>query len=328
MTYATPSMKKTNTQGPSEVSAVGAEFTPGASGQMTVSGQGVGDGFGLSPGSLVSPASTGRVSTQSSEAVRSSFLNTGSSPVFSDGQPRKRPISDCTPDAAEAEYVFALSPERQEFRDLYLSGRFAEARRLAERMSDVGTDRAAWVHNLASVASEQGNIREAYSLYLTHSHLLADCPDTEAAAKFNLSFGSVSRRLWLLHGVREFAIRAEKAYRDAARLYEDAGLPGKVAYALNNLGNLYVSAGEPHKAYEYLDTAQILFNDAGEYARCADVEDTRALAFEAEGKIGEAFECSSRAVSALARFGEAERKSFDAACETHARIFGKLKGGL
>jgi tetratricopeptide (TPR) repeat protein len=292
--------------------------------------QGVGSGVGSAPGFEVPPPDCPKpetVKARAREKASSSLLYKGSSPVLSGGRAVERPDAHSTTREGSSRYAAALSPERLEFRRLFLAGRMAEARRLAERLCEVGLERVAWVNNLGNVAREQSSLREAYSLYLTNSHLLDSCPDLYDAANYSLTFGMVSQELGLWHGVREYLDRSLHCYREAARLYELAGAPSCVAYAESNTGWLYATCTEtPERAHAHLDAAQLLFNDSGETARVADVWDTKALAYEAEGKVEEAFECSHRAVVMLARFGDAERKSFETACETHERLFSLVRG--
>lgn len=271
--------------------------------------------FSVQSGLFVPPAlTTGAVSERAHASVSAhrAFLSIGISPVEA-GETDGRDVS-------------AESVAREEYNRLYRAGRLGECRRLSERMLETGADRVVWTYKLASVPYEQGNHREAYSILLTNAHLLAGCSDAYAAGNYNNTFGMVSQALGELHGMREYLDRALYCYREASRLYELAGLPLKSAYAENNTGWLLIAMGLPERAHKHLNKAQLLFNDAGEAARVADVEDTRALAFEAEGNLKEAFECSSRAVSSLLVFGEAEAKSLKQACETHRRIFEKLRG--
>lgn len=218
-----------------------------------------------------------------------------------------------------------LSEEREEFRRLYQAERFTEARRLAEKGYEAGRERVAWVHNLASVAMEQGNLREAYSLYLTHAPLASEPTDFYSAANFNLSFGLVCKRLYVLHGTEDYFDRASIAYTAAAEMFVEARERACTAYAENCYANLLIVADRASDAFKHVDAAQLLFNDVGEFARAADCEDTRALAHEALGNYVDAFECASRAVVTLRRCGAAEAKSIWQAEETCDRVYEKMK---
>lgn len=220
----------------------------------------------------------------------------------------------------------ALSEERAEFRRLYLAGRFPEARRLAEACYAAGGERVAWVNNLILVAIAQGNLREAYSLYVTNADRLDSCDDLYAAGNFNLSGGLASKRLGELHKSEVFFDRAAIAYTAAADCFERAGAQAGFGYAENALANLKIVAGEAADAFEHIDRAQLLFNDAFEVARAAQCEDTRALAFEALDLFVEAFECSARAVVTLERCGPAEAAALGQARETLARVYRKMTG--
>lgn len=219
-----------------------------------------------------------------------------------------------------------LSAKREEFRLLYRAGKYAEARRLAEKSYAEGYERVAWVHNLASVAAEQGSLREAYSLYVTHAELLDGCDDLYSAGNFNLSFGIVCKRLGELHGSEDYLDRAAIAYTAASECFERAGAQIGVGYAENALANLQIVTNRAADAFEHIDRAQILFNDAFELARAAEVEDTRALAHEALGHFVDAFECSSRAVVTLERCGASELAALGQARATLERVYRKMKG--
>lgn len=220
------------------------------------------------------------------------------------------------------------TPEHAEFRRLYYAGELAEARRLAEEGYEEGRERVLWVNSLALVAAEQGNLREAYSLYLTHAELLTDCPNLYAVANFHLNYGFVGKRLFELHRLEEYFDRASIAFTAAAYYFTEAESDSCVAYAENCFANLLIVAGRAAEAFEHIDVAALLFNNAGERARVADCEDTRSLAYEALGQYVDAFECSSRAVVSLERMGKAEAKSLKQARETHARVFAKMAGVL
>lgn len=281
------------------------------------------------PGLVEPPSARAGVEerARTSASAGSSLLDTGSSPVADDRRAAGRATVEDSTHGPHASPAPVLGPEREEFRRLYRAGLFAECRRLAETMIWRGVERAAWVRNLAITAYEQGSVREAYSVLLAGAEMLDPERDPHTAANYCLALGAVSQAMYERHGlVREYVDRAEWAYRAAARLYEAAGLKFDSAHAALNLGWLYAASTDtPERAHEHLYRAELLFGGAGESARVADVDDTRALAYEAAGDLASAFACSSRAVLSLQEFGEAERASFDKACETHGRIFDKLR---
>lgn len=219
----------------------------------------------------------------------------------------------------------ALSAEREEFRRLYLAGRLGEARALAERCFDAGVERIAWVHNLASVVMEEGNLRAAFYLYLTHADLLDDCTDPYSVGNFFLSYGIAGKKLGVQLNSPEYFGRSEGAFKVASKYFDQAGVPGCKAYAENGLANLFIVSGQAADAFEHIDSAQRLFEGVGEVANAAACEDTRALAYEALGRFVDAFECAARAVATLERCGPAEAKSLAQARSTLERVYATLK---
>lgn len=199
-----------------------------------------------------------------------------------------------------------LSRGREEFRRLYRAGRLAEARALAERELLKGRELLAWVHNLASVAMEQGSLREAYSLYVSHARLL-DAPGDHGdyeVANFHLSYGITCKRLGAAHGDAELLDRALVQYAGAAAHFELAGEPAYAGYAENCAAAVHVALGRPDLAYPCIDRAQLLFNDLGDAARVGQAEHTRATALRAEGRHDEALEACARSARWLEGRGE------------------------
>lgn len=220
----------------------------------------------------------------------------------------------------------ALDGDREEFRRLFNAGIFGEARRLAERVLEEDGARVVWVQNLASVAAQQGNLREAYSLLLTHRHLLADCPDHYAVANFHLSLGIVGKKLGQLHGSDYYFNKSATSFAGASVHFELAGQQVCVGYSENGWANLLIAWGRPEESFEHIDKAELLFNDAGEFARAAQCEDTRALAYEALERFVDAFECASRAVVTLKRCGPCEAEALRQAEVSLERVYARMKG--
>lgn len=218
---------------------------------------------------------------------------------------------------ARAEERTAQNTTRKEFKRLFYANQLPEARRLAETMITTGVDRVAWVHNLGYVCLEQGNLREAYSLYLSNAHLLDKCTDFEAVAKFCNTFAMVSQGLGDLHGLREFYDRALYYYRQSVKYYELASL--NPSYALNNIGWLLISMGFPERAFEYLDRTEF-----AEPGRQADVLVIRALAYESQNDLANALECLSDAINLLDDIKDVEAKSYDEARKVLRRVGEKL----
>jgi tetratricopeptide (TPR) repeat protein len=208
---------------------------------------------------------------------------------------------------------------------LYRSARLKEYRALARKLEAGGNVEEAitGARNLAICELEDGNYTKSLEILLMVAPLLSVCADSYIKGNCRLTRANTFERIAVAEQIESYFDRALVEYENARDCYTESNHHLDCWHVENCIAFLLIEQGKPQEAFDHLARARAILSTYGQadrLYRLAEVDDTEALAWLNLNNISEAFNYSSKSISAL--INSTEFQALTTAKETMRKILG------